>query len=253
MRVLVIEDEKLAAERLIDMIKELEPTVQILQSLESVRATIQWLETHPHPDLIMMDVQLADGLCFEIFEKTAVDIPVIFTTAYNEYAIRAFKVNSIDYLLKPIDIIELKASLQKYQKRNFQSPSSVLQPQLLKEVMDMIKNLYKTRFVVRIAEHIKAIGTEDIVYFYTCEKSSFLRTSSGREFAIDSSLDQLEEELDPKKFFRVSRQFIVALPYILDIIAYSGNRLKIKITGSEQTEILVSREKVTPFKKWLEG
>ncbi len=253
MRVLVIEDEKLAAERLIDMIKELEPTVQILQSLESVRATIQWLETHPHPDLIMMDVQLADGLCFEIFEKTAVDVPVIFTTAYNEYAIRAFKVNSIDYLLKPIDIIELKASLQKYQKRNFQSPGSVLQPQLLKEVMDMIKNPYKTRFVVRIAEHIKAIGTEDIVYFYTCEKSSFLRTSSGREFAIDSSLDQLEVDLDPQKFFRVSRQFIVALPQILDIIAYSGNRLKIKIAGSEQTEILVSREKVTPFKKWLEG
>jgi two-component system, LytTR family, response regulator len=253
MQVLVIEDEKLAAERLIAMIKELEPAVQILQWLESVRTAIKWLETHPHPDLIMMDVQLADGLCFEIFEKTAIDVPVIFTTAYNEYAIRAFKVNSIDYLLKPIDKIELKASLQKYQKMNFQAAGSAIQPQLLKQVMDMIKNPYKTRFVVRIAEHIKAIGIEDIVYFYTCEKSSFLRTSSGREFAIDSSLDQLEDELDPKKFFRVSRQFILALPYILDIIAYSGNRLKIKVTGSEQTEILVSREKVTTFKKWLEG
>lgn len=155
-------------------------------------------------------------------------------------------------LLKPIDKIELKASLHEYQKLN--SPAgNIIQPQLLKQMMDMIKNPYKTRFVVRIGEHIKAIGIEEIVYFYTCEKSSFLRTSSGREFAIDSSLDQVEEELDPKKFFRVSRQFIFALSYILDIIAYSGNRLKIKVTGSEQTEILVSREKVTPFKKWLEG
>jgi DNA-binding LytR/AlgR family response regulator len=253
MRVLVIEDEKLAAERLIAMIQELEPGAQILQSLESVRAAVQWLETYPHPDLIMMDVQLADGLCFEIFEKIVIDVPVIFTTAYNEYAIRAFKVNSIDYLLKPIDKTELNASLQKYQKINAHIANSALQPQLLKQVMDMITNPYKTRFVVRIGEHIKAIGIEDVVYFYTCEKSSFLRTSSGREFALDTSLDQLEEELDPKKFFRVSRQFIVALPHISDIITYSGNRLKIKVTTSEQTEILVSREKVTLFKKWLEG
>ncbi len=254
MQVLVIEDEKLAAERLINIIVELEPSAKILKSLDTVRATVRWLNANPQPDLIFMDVQLADGLCFEIFEKTNIESPVIFTTAYNEYALRAFKVNSIDYLLKPIDKTELRASLDKYQKLNSTVSSGImLQPHLLKQVMEMIKNPYKSRFVVRFGEHIKAIGIEDVAYFYTSEKSSFLRTLTGRDFAIDCSLDQLEEELDPDKFFRVSRKFIVALPHIKDIIAYSGSRLKLLVTSSDQTEILVSREKVTEFKKWLEG
>jgi DNA-binding LytR/AlgR family response regulator len=254
MQILVIEDEKLASERLINLIKELEPSATILKSLESIRASVKWLNTNPKPDLILMDVQLADGLCFEIFEKTEIDAPVIFTTAYNEYALKAFKVNSIDYLLKPIDKSELNVALDKYKKLN--SPASSvtsLSPELLKQVMEIIKNPYKMRFVVRVGEHIKSIGIEDAAIFYTSEKSTFLRTLAGRNVAIDSSLDQLEKELDPQKFFRVSRQFIIALPHILDIIAYSGNRLKLKVTGSDQIEILVSREKVTEFKKWLEG
>jgi two-component system, LytTR family, response regulator len=253
MQVLVIEDEKLAAERLIDMIVEIEPSVHILKSLDSVKASVRWFSANPQPDLIFMDVQLADGLCFEIFEKTSIESPVIFTTAYNEYALRAFKVNSIDYLLKPIDKTELQLAINKFQKLKSEISGTFIQPHLLKQVMEMIKNPYKSRFVVRVGEHIKAIGIEDVAYFYTSEKSSFLRTLVGRDFAIDCSLDQLEEELNPDKFFRVSRQFIVALPHIKDIIAYSGSRLKLVVTSSDQMEILVSREKVTTFKKWLEG
>ena len=254
MQILVIEDEKLAADRLIALITDIEPTAQVLKSIESIKAAVKWLISNPHPDLIFMDVQLADGLSFEIFDKVEVEVPVIFTTAYNEYALRAFKVNSIDYLLKPIDKEELRTSIYKYLKLNKNVTQNVaLQPQLLKQVMNLIQNPYKSRFVVRIGEHIKTIAIEDVAYFYSSEKSSFLRSISGRDYAIEYTLDQLEQELDPHKFFRVSRKFIIAMPHIKDIIAYSGNRLKIIAMGGDQEEVLVSREKVTDFKKWLDG
>jgi len=254
MQILVIEDEKLAADRLIALITDIEPTAQVLKSIESIKAAVKWLNSNPHPDLIFMDVQLADGLSFEIFDKVNVEVPVIFTTAYNEYALRAFKVNSIDYLLKPIDKEELRTSIHKYLKLNINVTQNVaLQPQLLKQVMNLIQNPYKSRFVVRIGEHIKTIAIEDVAYFYSSEKSSFLRSISGRDYAIEYTLDQLEQELDPHKFFRVSRKFIIAMPHIKDIIAYSGNRLKIIAMGGDQEEVLVSREKVTDFKKWLDG
>ena len=254
MQILVIEDEKLAADRLITLITDIEPTAQVLKSIESIKAAVKWLNSNPHPDLIFMDVQLADGLSFEIFDKVNVEVPVIFTTAYNEYALRAFKVNSIDYLLKPIDKEELRTSIHKYLKLNINVTQNVaLQPQLLKQVMNLIQNPYKSRFVVRIGEHIKTIAIEDVAYFYSSEKSSFLRSISGRDYAIEYTLDQLEQELDPHKFFRVSRKFIIAMVHIKDIIAYSGNRLKIFAMGGDQEEVLVSREKVTDFKKWLDG
>jgi DNA-binding LytR/AlgR family response regulator len=253
MQVLVIEDEKLAAERLIKLIKEIEPSAQVLKSIDSIKSAVRWLNTNHHPDLIFMDIQLADGISFEIFDQVNIDMPVIFTTAYNEYALRAFKVNSIDYLLKPIDKEELRASIHKYFRLNKPVAQNVaLEPQLLKQVMEIIHNPYKSRFVVKIGEHIKTIAIEDVAYFYSSEKSSFLRSISGRDYAIDYSLEQLEKELDPVKFFRVSRRFIVAMPHIKDIIAYSGNRLKINVMGGDQEEILVSREKVTDFKNWLD-
>lgn len=254
MDILVIEDEKLAAERLISLITEVEPSAQVLKSLESIKASVKWLNSNPHPDLIFMDVQLADGLSFEIFNKVNIDVPIIFTTAYNEYALRAFKVNSIDYLLKPIDKEELRVSMSKYQKlSNKASQHVAIQPQLLKHVMNLIQNPYKSRFVVRIGEHIKTISIEDVAYFYSSEKYSFLRTVSGRDYALDYSLEQLEQELDPQKFFRVSRKFMIAMPHIKDIVAYSGSRLKLIISGAGEDEVLVSREKVTSFKKWLDG
>lgn len=254
MQVLIIEDEKLAAERLKNLVSEIEPTAQIIKSIESIKNAVKWLSTNPHPDLIFMDVQLGDGLCFDIFEKTNVDVPVIFTTAYNEYALRAFKVNSVDYLLKPIDKEELRASLAKYRKLSSNVTQNVaLQPQMLKQVMDLIRNPHKSRFVVRIGEHIKTIAIEDVAYFYSSDKYSFIRSVSRRDYAIDYSLDQLEQELDPARFFRVSRKFIVAMSHIKDIVAYSGSRLKLNVVGGDDQEILVSREKVTDFKNWLDG
>lgn len=250
MRILIVEDEKLAAERLSELVLRMEPEATVEKKLDSVRNTVKWLENNPFPDLIFMDVQLADGVCFEIFEKINVEVPVIFTTAYNEYALRAFKVNSIDYLLKPIDEMELRMALQKFHKLNTAARNPI-QPQLIKQVMELIRNPYKSRFVVKIADHIKTVDVCDISFFYSCEKSSFLRSISGRDYAIEYSLDQLENELDPQKFFRVSRKHFVAMQHITDIIAYSGNRLKVLVTGGSSEEILVSREKVTEFKNWL--
>lgn len=254
MTVLIVEDEKLAAERLRNMVLELEPSAQIVKVCESIKETAKWLNANTHPDLVFMDVQLADGLCFEVFERVNVDVPVIFTTAYNEYALRAFKVNSIDYLLKPIDKEELNGSLAKYRK--FSTPVTqnvAIQPQVIKQVMDLIRNPHKSRFVVRIGEHIKTIVIEDVAYFYSSDKYSFIRSVTGRDYAIDYSLDQLEQEVDPLRFFRVSRKFMVAMPHIKDIVAYSGNRLKLDVMGAGDDEILVSREKVSDFKNWLNG
>lgn len=261
MDVLIIEDENLAAERLIKLITNIDKSINIVGSIESVRNVVSWLECHRHPDLIFMDIHLADGLSFQIFEKTTLNVPVIFTTAYNEYALKAFKVNSIDYLLKPIDKDELKNAFDKFlMVRNASiSVSSTITKtfpdysQMMKEMREALKHQFKTRFVIRIGEHIKTILTDDVAFFYSNDKSSFLRTINGRDFAIDCSLEQLENEINPKHFFRVGRKYMVALHHIHDIIAYSGNRLKIITKYNIDEEILVSREKVTEFKKWLEG
>ena len=252
MRILIIEDEQLAADRLTSLIRELYPASEMLGNVKSISAALKWFSANPQPDLILMDIQLADGLSFEIFDRTNVEAPVIFTTAFNEYALRAFKVNSIDYLLKPIDKEDLARALKKYQTIT-KLPVNPIDPHLMHQVMDMIQNPYKSRFVIRIGEHIRTILVDEISFFYSNEKSSFLRTIGGRDFAIETSLEQLENEINPKRFFRVSRKHIVALSHIQDIIAYSGNRLKLVLQGANKEEILVSREKVSEFKKWLEG
>jgi DNA-binding LytR/AlgR family response regulator len=253
MRFLVIEDEKLAADRLIQLVLAIVPEATCAGKTDSVKSSVRWFENNEKPDLVFMDIQLADGLSFSIFEKVKVETPVIFTTAYNEYALKAFKVNSIDYLLKPIDEDELKAAVAKFQKLNTHAGKvNVMQQELVRQVMDMIRNPYKSRFVIRLGEHIKAIHTDEISVFYSNEKSTFIRTLAGRDFALDSSLDQLENEVDPQKYFRVSRKYIVSLTAIRDIISYSGSRLKLIINGAQSDEILVSREKVADFKKWLE-
>lgn len=252
MQVLIVEDEKLASQRLTDLIRDIDSTVQILAVLESIRATVMWLKNNPLPEVIFMDIHLADGISFQIFEKVRVNVPVIFTTAYDEYALRAFKVNSIDYLLKPIGKEELCAAIDKLLRLQNVAPVANY-PQIMKQMMDLMQSPYRKRFVIRIGEHIKSICTEDVAFCYSNEKASYLRTSSGRDLPLECSLEQLEDELDPKKFFRVSRKYLVAMAFVTDIIAYSGSRLKLVIEGSKDTEILVSREKVTEFKKWLEG
>jgi len=250
MNCLIVEDEKVAAERLVGLIKNYDPSIDVTEIVQSVRLAVQWLNTHQAPDLIFMDIQLADGLSFEIFEQTIVKTPVIFTTAYDEYALKAFKVNSIDYLLKPIDPDELKNAIEKFKESN--SPKEI-PAQVFDSIMHSLTKKYKNKFVMNVGEHIKVFTTEDIQCFYSIEKCTFLQNKSGRDYGINYSLDQLEDLLDPAQFFRINRKFIVSLSAISDIISYSNSRLKVKLHSNESNDLIVSREKVQDFRKWLEN
>jgi DNA-binding LytR/AlgR family response regulator len=250
MNCLIVEDEKAAADRLTGLIKKCDSSIDITAIVQSVKNSIQWLNTHQAPDLIFMDIQLADGLSFEIFEQTIVKTPVIFTTAYDEYALKAFKVNSIDYLLKPIDEGELKNAIDKFKANN--SPLEI-PPQVFDNIMISLTKKFKNKFVIKVGEHIKIFTTEDIQCFYIIEKCTFLQNNSKRDYAIIYSLDQLEDLLDPARFFRINRKFIVSLPAITDIVSYSNSRLQVKLESNDSDELIVSREKVQEFKKWLES
>lgn len=206
-----------------------------------------------------MDIQLGDGLSFEIFQKTEIKCPVIFTTAYDEYAVRAFKVNSIDYLLKPIDADELRAAIEKF--KNLQKPiqkAGTITHQnltLLEKAMQLLgqQPQYKNRFVIKIGEHLKYIPTDSIDFFFSREKATYLQTKDNKRFVIDYPLDQLEKMMDPKDFFRINRAYLVCLTAIQDIITYSSSRLKTVLRNSPEPDIVVSRDKVQSFKDWLDG
>jgi DNA-binding LytR/AlgR family response regulator len=250
MNCLIVEDEKVAAERLVGLIKKYDPSIDIIEIVQSVKNAVQWLNTHQAPDLIFMDIQLADGLSFEIFEQTIVKTPVIFTTAYDEYALKAFKVNSIDYLLKPVDLNELKNAIDKFKENN--SPKEI-PAQVFDSIMFSLTKKFKNKFVMNVGEHIKVFTADDIQCFYSLEKYTFLQNNSGRDYAINYTLDQLEDLLDPAQFFRINRKFIVSFSAISDIISYSNSRLKVKLSSNESDDLIVSREKVQDFKKWLEN
>jgi DNA-binding LytR/AlgR family response regulator len=250
MNCLIVEDEKVAAERLVGLIKKYDSSIDIIEIIQSVKNAVQWLNTHQAPELIFMDIQLADGLSFEIFEQTIVKAPVIFTTAYDEYALKAFKVNSIDYLLKPVSLDELKNAIDKFKENN--SPKEI-PAQVFDSIVHSLTKKYKNKFVMNVGEHIKVYATEDIQCFYSMEKNTFLQNISGRDYAINYTLDQLEDLLDPAQFFRINRKFIVSFSAISDIISYSNSRLKVKLNSNESDDLIVSREKVQDFKKWLES
>jgi DNA-binding LytR/AlgR family response regulator len=197
-----------------------------------------------------MDIQLADGLSFEIFEQTIVKTPVIFTTAYDEYALKAFKVNSIDYLFKQVDLNELKNAIDKF-KENTQPKE--IPAQVFDHIMVSLTKKYKNKFVMKVGEHIKVFTTEEIQCFYSMEKSTFLQNNVGRDYAIGYSLDQLEDILDPAKYFRINRKFMVSSLAISEIINYSNSRLLVRLHTNKSDELIVSREKVQEFTKWLEG
>lgn len=251
---LIIEDEKLAAERLIKLIDKYDNRIEVLKVLDSVERSVEWFVSNPHPDIVFMDIQLADGLCFEIFELTKVRSPVIFTTAYDEYTIKAFKVNSVDYLLKPIDYEELAAAMEKYKlnfgpKKNKEfKPDDELYDKLIRRFIHQ----YKNRFVIKVGLHIRSIPVEEIDYFYVSEKSTFICTEAGKNYAVDYYLEQVESLIDPGLFFRISRKFIINLNAIKDIIAYSNSRLKIVLKNPPDEDAIVSREKVKDFKRWLD-
>ena len=250
MNCLIIEDEKVAAERLSGLIKNYDQSIEILEIIQSVKNSVKWLNTNQAPDLIFMDIQLADGLSFEIFEQTIVKTPVIFTTAYDEYALKAFKVNSIDYLLKPIDQGELNTAIEKFNENN---KSNEIPTQVFDNILQSLTKNYKNKFVIKVGEHIKVFKIDDVQCFYSMEKYSFLQNNSGGDYAIDYSLDQLEGLLDPARFFRINRKFIVSSSAISDIISFTNSRLQVKLLSNTSDDLIVSREKVHGFKNWLEN
>lgn len=253
MTILIIEDEEPAFRRLQKMLKELEPGHLLLQQIVSVTSAVKFFKENDAPDLIISDIQLSDGVSFEIFKQVDIKCPVIFTTAYDQYAIEAFKVNSIDYLLKPIKKEELEKALSKYKAL---TPATPVTPAI--DINKLLQSLqpggstdYKKRFVVRYGEHIKTIDIEEVVYFYTEDKATFLCTKDARRFVIDFNLDTLESILDPKVFFRINRQYIISIHSIAEMFAYSKSRVLIKLTPPSKHETIVSTERSADFKHWL--
>ncbi len=251
MNVIIIEDETLAAKRLENLVLKYDPSIKVVTVLPSVKSSVKWLNANPHPDLLFMDIHLEDGQSFAIFEQTEVDIPVIFTTAFDEYMVKAFKVNSIDYLLKPINYEELSGALAKYNKLHKAQPYTKDLKELLNAALHK-EEKYKSRFLISLGAKIKTISIEEAAYFYSEEKITFLVTSSGQRFPVDYSLDKLIEILDPNLFFRVNRQFIVKLPAIDAIHKYSATRLKITLKPDSDKEVFVSTERYSSFKEWLD-
>jgi DNA-binding LytR/AlgR family response regulator len=250
MNILIIEDEPLAAERLISLIKQ-QKQVNVLAQLDTVTRSVDWIKKNPTPDLIFMDIQLADGLSFQIFEQTAIIAPVIFTTAYNEYALKAFKVNSIEYLLKPIDGDELRAAFAKYETLTGK-PSSDKMMESISYAMQMLTKRYKERFVVKVGEHLKSIEVGDILFFFSLEKTTFAQTVDGRKHILDFTLDQLDGLLDPARYFRINRKYIVRVDSIKDMISHTNSRIKLVIKTSDDDDLIVARERVQEFKDWLD-
>ena len=248
MRVLVVEDEPLAAERLITLIEKFNPDYNVIERLDSVESTINWLVNNNAPDLIFLDIHLADGNSFEIFEATEVTTPIVFCTAYDKYAIDAFKVNSIDYLMKPVEQSELYRALIKFEKQQLAHNMSAN----ISQLMQSFTKPYKSRFVVKIGEHIQAIEVENIHYFFSEDKATYLRTNEGKKCLVDFALDKVESMVDPKIFTRISRKYLVSFPAIKDILSHSNSRLRLVLAHSDDQDVIVARERVQAFRSWLD-
>jgi DNA-binding LytR/AlgR family response regulator len=254
MKTIIIEDEKPAARLLQRKLEKL--NIQVAVMLHSVQEALDWFSKNEHPDLIFLDIQLSDGLSFEIFEKVEIKSAVIFTTAYDEYALRAFKLNSIDYLLKPIDEDDLEIAVAKFKSL---LPKQTLQQQSLGIDFEQIKKMltnpfeknYKKRFTVKIGQHLKVIAIDEIECFFSENKGTYLHTFDNRNYLIECTLELLAQELDPADFFRISRKFIIPLKAIKEIVLYSNSRLKVILPSFKEEEVVVSREKVSDFKNWI--
>lgn len=249
MKVVIIEDEKLAAERLVEMLNEIDSQIEIIGTAGSIRESINLLN-RVKPDILFLDIQLSDGLSFEIFEEITQDTPIIFTTAYDNYAIKAFKLNSVDYLLKPIKKDELKAGLEKYKTNSIYSRTDFNE---LLSIFKSNKPVYKQRYLVQYGSKVKAIEVVDAAYFWAMEKSVFVTMNDGMVYPIESTLDGIVEEVNPEKFFRINRKMVVSFECIKTIIPFSRSRFKLELNPKEPKEIeaLVSVERAADFKKWL--
>lgn len=251
MNVLIIEDEKPSARRLQRMLERLE--VPVDQMLHSVAEATQWFSNNEHPDLIFLDIQLSDGLSFEIFDEVEVNSAIIFTTAFDEYALQAFKLNSIDYLLKPIDEEELEAAVKKFKARAPQQQNVQLNFDDIKKLLtNPVEREYKKRFTTKIGQHIKMIPVDEIECFYSENKGTYAHTIDGRDYLLDTTLEQLEGEIAPQVFFRINRKFYVNIHAIKDIISYTNSRLQLKLNSYKEDDVIVARERVRDFKLWLE-
>ncbi len=249
MRALIVEDEPLSAVHLKTLLNKVAPEIEVINMLDSVKATVNFLKEKPVIDLLFLDIHLADGLSFEIFQQIEVNQPVIFTTAYDEYAIKAFKVNSIDYLLKPIGLSDLKTSINKFNTQHASINNVNHHHQL---AFDMISKVQKTRFIVKMGENLSSIKTEEIAYFIAEDGIVILVTKEGKRFPIDYTMDALEAVLTKEEFFRINRKMILNIDQIIQVQAYFNGRLKIKLKFVLNDDCIVSRERVADFKKWLD-
>jgi DNA-binding LytR/AlgR family response regulator len=254
MKILIIEDEALAVKRLKTLILDYDPSITILETIDSVEDAVNWLSTNPSPDLIFMDIMLADGQSFEIFEQIELTTPVIFTTAFDEFAIKAFKVNSIDYLLKPVEPQLLELAIKKFN-------SLIHRPENFREIMESllirphigneIKPLYKSRFLIKQGDKFIPVSTKDAAYFSFEDKISFLTTIIKKRFMLDYTLDELDKMLDPDVFFRLNRQYITSFAAVTTVHNYFHGKLKVYVTPEIPAGIIVSKSRANLFKQWL--
>jgi two-component system, LytTR family, response regulator LytT len=256
MKILIVEDEVLAAKKLTKTVASVDETAEIIGVADSIQGTVEWLNNNPAPDLILMDIELADGQSFEIFGLTEVKSPVIFTTSYDEFALQAFKVNSIDYLLKPVQKEDLEAALNKFKHLRSmykeEKKDDVSIEQIVKELQQKLQpKEYRKRFLVKHGQKLISIEIDEIAYFFSDGRLNFFKTFDNRKFVVDYTMDEMEEMLDPDKYFRISRSFYVSINSIDQIHDYFGNRLLLHLNPPVDKESIVSREKVSDFKKWM--
>jgi len=255
MKVLITEDELGVAQNLVDLIEEIDSGIEILGILQSVKDTVSWIETNPAPDLAFLDIRLADGNSFEIFEKIEVQFPVVFTTAYDEYALQAFKVNSIDYLLKPIDKEALQGSLDKYESF-YNKGHSIDNESLIRAILELrsIEQVkYKRNFLIYHRERILPLSVDEIAYFYLSNEMVRCCTHGRDKYYVDQSLDKIEGQIDPKDFFRANRQYIISRKSVISAGQYFQRKLKLDLKPPPEDEVVISKTRSSAFKKWLEG
>lgn len=250
MKILIVEDEILLAKELRKMLSSIEPSAEICGTTQSVEETVQWLKQNDQPDLVMMDIELADGQSFDIFKQVQLESPVIFTTAYDEFAIKAFKVNSIDYLLKPIKESELRVAIEKFKKTKQHQPISMLE--LLKKIEQLGNQPgYRSRFLIKQGQKMVSIDISEVAYFYSENKCTFMRTNQNQKYIIDLTLDELEKELAPQQFFRANRQYILSEKSIVSIHSWFNQKLKVEVNPPTEEHIIISRDKANAFKAWM--
>lgn len=251
MKTLIIEDEQLASRRLEMMVKTIDPGIEIAARLESVAESVEWFKNNEHPDLIFLDIHLEDGLSFSIFEQVKINVPIIFTTAFDEYAIKAFKLRSIDYLLKPIIQTDLEKAITKF--RNWGDKQQVVDLNELYKLLHYSDKSYRERYSVVVGQKLKSIDVKDIAYFFSTSGITFVCMKSGSQYSLDQSLDSLLEEVNPRDFFRINRQYLVGLKSLQNIHIYPKSRLKLELNPPAREDVFVSLDKVTEFKKWIDG